>query len=216
MHVPSASVSSEAGPFGTDPAALADAPGLDDTTASASYSDTGGITSASTFDQWYRDTLGVNMSAPLPLLFQRQADGTYVFDDATDEQYRDLGGFFPIEDRLLGNPGGNPDRNYHFTFELHTEFTYDADGNQFFRFVGDDDVWVFIDGKLAIDLGGVHSATEQNIDLSRLGLIDGGRYKLDFFFAERHRTQSNCRIETNICLETSPETALPSITAAFD
>jgi len=59
-------------------------------------------------------------------------------------------------------------------------------------------------------------ATERFVDMSRFGLIDGGRYTLDFFFAERHRTQSNCRIETNLALETSPETALPSMTAAFD
>lgn len=175
--------------------------------------DNGGIASAASFNSWYRDVPGVNMSKPLPLTLVRQQDGSYVFDDKSDPLYSSLGGFFPIEDQLFGNPGGSPDRNFHFTFELHTEFTYDASGSQVFRFVGDDDVWVFINGRLVIDLGGVHGATEQYVDLDRLGLVDGEVYTLDFFFAERHRTQSNFRITTNLLLES---VELPSVTDAFD
>ena len=69
--------------------------------------------------------MGVNMSKPLTLDFVRQDDGSYVFDDKEDELYQSLGGFFPIEGDLLGNSDGTPDRNFHFTFELHTTFTYD-------------------------------------------------------------------------------------------
>jgi fibro-slime domain-containing protein len=185
----------------------------DDDTASLGVSSTGGITGAASFNSWFRDVPGVNISSPLTLTFVRDHDGSYVFDDKTDALFDSLGGFFPIEDQLFGNPGGSPDRNFHFTFELNTNFTYDADGEQVFRFVGDDDVWVFIDGKLAIDLGGVHSATEQYIDLNRMGLVDGETYSLAFFFAERHRTQSNFRIVTNIELVSAK---LPSITASFD
>ncbi len=184
-----------------------------DDAGSAGAASTGGIQDASSFDSWYHDTPGVNMSAPVTLKLIRQDDGSYVFDDKTDAQYSSLGGFFPIEDQLFGNPGGSPDRNFHFTFELHTEFTYDAGGGQIFKFIGDDDVWVFINGQLVIDLGGVHSAKEQYVDLNRLGLDDGETYSLDFFFAERHRTQSNFRIQTNLKLENQ---ALPSVTAAFD
>ena len=175
--------------------------------------DSGGITSAESFNQWFRDVPGVNMSAELTLTLVRQDDGSYVFDDKDDPVYEDLGGFFPIEDQLLGNPGGSPDRNFHFTFELHTQFVYHADDKQSFRFTGDDDVWVYIDGKLVIDLGGVHGATDQWVHLDRLELTDGETYRLDFFFAERHRTQSNFRISTNLALETAE---VPAITAAFD
>ena len=187
--------------------------GAGDTPGAAGSPDAGGIESEESFDQWFRDVPGVNMSTTLTLTLVRQPDGSYVFDDKEDELYDSLGGFFPVEDSLLGNPGGNPDRNFHFTFELHTEFVYDADGQQVFRFVGDDDVWVFIDDKLVIDLGGVHAATEQYVDLDRLGLTDGETYTLDFFFAERHRTQSNFRIATNLPLVTA---TVPSITDAFD
>ena len=64
-----------------------------------------------------------------------------------------------------------------------------------------------------IDLGGVHAAHDQFVDLNRLGLTDGESYPLDFFFAERHRTQSNFRIQTNLLLATP---TLPTITSGFD
>jgi len=173
----------------------------------------GGITSADSFAQWYRDVPGVNMSMPLTLKLVRQSDGSYVFDDKNDPLYRSRGGFFPIDGKLFGNSEGRPEHNYHFTFELNTEFTYHADGNQFFKFTGDDDVWVFVDGRLVIDLGGVHAAHDQYLDLSRLGLEDGESYRLDFFFAERHRTQSNFRIHTNLKLKSR---SLPPVTASYD
>jgi fibro-slime domain-containing protein len=173
----------------------------------------GGIQSSASFSQWFNDVPGVNMSTPLTLTLDRQDDGTYVFDDKEHGGFEDLGGFFPIEDQLFGNPGGSPDRNFHFTLELHTEFTYDESSNPIFKFIGDDDVWVYIDGRLVIDLGGVHAATEQYVDLTRLGLTNGETYRLDFFFAERHRTLSNFRIQTNLNLLT---VSMPPITAAFD
>ena len=174
---------------------------------------TGGIQSADSFNQWFQDVEGVNISIPLSITLVRQGDGSYVFDDANDSTYQSLGGFFPIENQGWGNPGGSPDRNFHFTFELHTEFTYDEDGAQFFSFLGDDDVWVFINGQLVIDLGGVHSATEQGVDLTRLNLQNGETYALDFFFAERHRTQSNFRFQTNLELETA---SLPTGEESYD
>jgi len=154
------------------------------------------------------------MSKSLDLKLVRQSgSNVYVFDDRHDRTYSDRGGFFPINNELFGNSAGN-DKNYHFTFELQTEFVYRENSGQVFTFNGDDDVWVFIDDRLVIDIGGVHSRIAQTVDLDRLDwLEDGKSYRLSFFFAERHRTQSNFRVTTNIELEPLP--AL-SVFAAYD
>lgn len=178
--------------------------------------DSGGIESASSFNMWFNDVLGMNMSRTLDLTLVREEDGSYVFDSNEVDWCQEVGGFFPIENQLFGNsaPQNNaPNRNFHFTFELHTEFTYNEGDGQIFTFRGDDDVWVFVNGKLVIDLGGVHAAEEQTVDIDRLDLVDGEDYRLSFFFAERHRTQSNFRIQTNLRLDSVD---LPTVTAAYD
>ena len=55
-----------------------------------------------------------------------------------------------------------------------------------------------------MNFGGIHEAFRKTIDLAQmkdqLGLVVGEVYKLDFFQAERHRTESNLRIETTLGL----------------
>lgn len=169
--------------------------------ASAEY-DSGGITSEETFKQWFRDVPGVNLSMPIIIAAERQADGSYVFDSSE---------FFPIDDMLLGNtPGQN--HNYHFTLELHAKFTYDVDSPPTFSFAGNDDVWVFINGKLAIDLGGVHTGHAQTIDFSRM-CLDSGEYTLSLFYVQRRIHNSDFRLDTDVELETGQ---VPPVTAMFD
>jgi fibro-slime domain-containing protein len=174
----------------------------------------GCMTSSERLAQWYRDVGGVNMSAPLSLTLNRQANSNvYTFNDTSDPFYAGRGGFFPINGELWGNSAGD-NKNFHFTFELSTTFVFNRGGGQVFSFTGDDDVWVFIDNKLVIDIGGIHGATSQTIELDRLNWLQSGqRYSLKFFMAERHRTQSNFRMDTTITLESAP---LPTTAALYD
>jgi fibro-slime domain-containing protein len=143
------------------------------------------------FDQWYRDVPGVNLASAIDLQLQHSAESPGLF------VYRDLE-FFPIDAELLGNEGRG--HNYHFTLEASTEFRYV--GGEIFRFSGDDDMWVFINRRLAIDLGGIHESLSETIDLdaeaAALGIGVGGTYPLHFFFAERHTVDSQFVIETSI------------------
>jgi len=146
-------------------------------------------TGKAAFDQWFNDVSGVNQKTLLPIQLTKGAGNVYTYTNSA---------FFPIDGQLWGNEG-NP-HNFHFTFELHTKFVYL--GGEVFKFTGDDDLWVFVNKKLAIDLGGVHGAMDGQVDLDakagELGIQKGQPYPLDFFFAERHTSESNFRIDTTI------------------
>lgn len=177
-----------------------------------------GIYSFDSFRQWYTDVSGVNASMQVPITLNRVANtNKYVFDSANDEPYKSRGGFFPINGQLFGNYANNNNgisSNYHFTTEVETEFVYTRGQNQVFKFTGDDDVWVFVDGRMVIDLGGLHSKKEQSIDLDRLSWLQSGQvYKLKVFHAERRTSESNFRIETTIQLRNVQP---PSVTALYD
>ena len=98
--------------------------------------------------------------------------------------------------------GGSTGHNFSFTSELHYAFTYRAGASQTVTFTGDDDAWGFINGHLAIDLGGTHGPASNSVTLnattaSLLGIVDGGLYTLDFFQAERHICGSDYTMTLN-------------------
>jgi fibro-slime domain-containing protein len=148
------------------------------------------VTSEASFDEWYRDTPGVNQPFDISVDLE-PVDGVGTFGSNA---------FFPLDGVGFGEQGMT--RNYGFTTELHARFVYDGAGT--FTFRGDDDLWVFIDGKLAIDLGGVHVLQEATLDLAEeaeaLGLEEGEVYTLDLFHAERHSLESTFEVTTDFAL----------------
>ncbi len=156
------------------------------------------ITNQQTFAQWYRDTVGVNMRIEVPLTLTEEKPGVFAFEDNS---------FFPADGKGFGNYK-DTGHNFHFTTEIRGRFKYM--GGEVFTFKGDDDVWVFVNGKLGLDLGGVHGVQMKTLSFDQqkndLGIQVGKTYTLDIFHAERHTNASNFRMETSIeCLNVTIE-----------
>ncbi len=122
------------------------------------------------------------------------------------------------------NTGTNKDtlrgRNFNYVLQSHGDFVYDPDENLFFNFQGDDDVYLFINNELVLDIGSAHSIDGIRIQLNdyvnhawekvnagstdprdiALALEEGRTYSFDFFYMERHSYGANMRINTNIRL----------------
>ena len=126
--------------------------------------------------------------------------GLFLLDDF---QYLDAEGTVPNPyfDNISGH---NKRHNYGFAMKIQATFEYVP--GQYFEFLGDDDVWVFINNRLVVDIGGQHSQVSGAVDLDTLGLIEGANYPFHIFYAERHTSSSNFMMRTSIDLKT--ETSL--------
>ena len=121
------------------------------------------------------------------------------------------------------------DANFNYVMVSNGEFVYHYEEDLFFEFEGDDDVYLYINGQLVLDIGGAHSISKVTLDLNdyvnearanvaaardagkepnkrdlALALEDGQTYDFDFYYMERHGVGANFRLATNIVV-TDPD-----------
>jgi fibro-slime domain-containing protein len=202
------------------------------------------FTSAANFNQWYRDTNGVNLPVVDQLVLGAIGGGAFLFDSLAATSPATISTQFdPLLDRgfqassppleaqescLVDNstvppatptadatdPDASP-RNMSFTTE--TRFVFEFTGEEAFQFSGDDDVWVFMNNRLVLDLGGLHEVATGAFELDDngvatvvrtgpagsaltgtqaipTGMVVGGVYEAVLFHAERHECGSNFKL----------------------
>ena len=153
--------------------------------------------------------------------------------DSNDTEWQNNGGAFmpfaewDVSDYTYGTPNQNLtnwEKMYTFGMHIGFDFTQPEDGqvngqDMTFEFSGDDDVWVFIDGKLVLDIGGIHNAASGTINfatgevyvngnrqdslkqvftLSGNTFADNSTHRLEFFYLERGAGASNCSLRFNM------------------
>ena len=200
LHVDMATGTSTGGGVVFDPVAceLGDTPGTIITAA------TGDVLSGDTFYEWWRDVLGVNQSTVQTIRLVRSKLGVYSY---IDDDYR------PINGLLLGNEG--EPNNYHLTVEIEAEFTYTAGAGQWFEIRCTDDAYLFVNGRLVIDLGGYGYNKVMFADMERLGLSDGETYRVRLFHAQRQQGLGIFRLQTNMILA-NRDGVRPAITGVLE
>jgi fibro-slime domain-containing protein len=131
------------------------------------------------FGMWYVDNPTYNKTIVKTLTFSPIAGGAFQYNNES---------FFPL-DGQPGTWGMTPGLTHNYGFTSVTRYWFEYTGAATLTFVGDDDVFVYINKKLAVDLGGTHSRDTGSITLDA---ADGSGYVCDFVAPGAHAAATAC------------------------
>lgn len=183
---PTANVASPGGPTGCLD--------LDDTLAVMGMPHDGAITSSSHFGTWFNSVPGWSISATRSVLMKWNPE-------SQSWRYRSED-FRPIDGDLYG--AGTPtERNGSFTMAINAGFDFTECDERFLEIACDGDAWVYINGKLVMDIGGLLEGDRQLLELDRLEDLETGTdHWIMIFYANRSEEAAEFEIHTNLHLRT--------------
>lgn len=149
-------------------------------------------------DKCHDVRLNIGISYPFTL----SASESVTLEDKTQsyEYFFDSSSFYPVSG--LGFLGDQTDMEAYFTMSLAGAFVYH--GGETFSISGNDDIWVFVNGKLVFDMGGLHYPMGGDISIDsvakKLKIKKGDSCRLDLFYANRQSMTSSLSIKTTLAL----------------
>ncbi|MDD6887626.1 MAG: fibro-slime domain-containing protein, partial [bacterium] len=125
------------------------------------------------------------------------------FTETNGYNWSSLAANFPESD-----DGNNHNWFFGMNFAINFNLTADYEGPLEYYFFGDDDLWVFLDGQLVCDIGGVHSSIGEYVNLrDYLPVGSAGQHTLSFFYTERGASGSTCWMSFTLPSVSSATTA---------
>ncbi|MGD9789418.1 MAG: hypothetical protein AB7Q00_05920 [Phycisphaerales bacterium] len=179
---------------------------LSDTAARLGSANSGSITSSNSFSQWFTNVSGQNLAAKHTLKM--------MLDPATGVYSYSTPDLHPIDDMLYGNMGAAHNRG--FTMVIDAEMDCKACGGQFIEVAGDGDAWLFVDGKLVMDMGTTSGSGSggQYLEFDRLELGDK-TVRVQLFYAQRGDSAA-FTLRTNVHLRSAKSVDLPPVSGLYD